>query len=85
MRIGCISTYRYSTIAWTASLHKGIQPGVEYGYPASSRAGTVFDFFTVLADVAFAYAGHNVVLEIQATIPSTPAKPSKKPCGERCW
>lgn len=85
MRIGCISTYRYSTIAWTASLHKVIQPGVEYGYPASSRAGTVFDFFTVLADVAFAYAGHNVVLEIQATIPSTPAKPSKKPCGERCW
>jgi len=29
--------------------------------------------------VAFAYAGHNVVLEIQATIPSTPEKPSKKP------
>ncbi|KAF8775740.1 hypothetical protein HU200_004269 [Digitaria exilis] len=30
-------------------------------------------------DVAFAYAGHNVVLEIQATIPSTPETPSKKP------
>jgi amino acid permease len=30
-----------------------------------------------LGDVAFAYAGHNVVLEIQATIPSTPEKPSK--------
>lgn len=29
--------------------------------------------------MAFAYAGHNVVLEIQATIPSTPEKPSKKP------
>jgi hypothetical protein len=29
--------------------------------------------------VAFAYAGHNVVLEIQATIPSTPEQPSKKP------
>ncbi|KAI3689756.1 hypothetical protein L2E82_47723 [Cichorium intybus] len=27
----------------------------------------------------FAYAGHNVVLEIQATIPSTPEKPSKGP------
>ncbi|KAK0591638.1 hypothetical protein LWI29_005285 [Acer saccharum] len=32
---------------------------------------------SALGDVAFAYAGHNVVLEIQATIPSTPEKPSK--------
>ncbi|KAL2457866.1 Lysine histidine transporter 1 [Abeliophyllum distichum] len=74
-----VMSLTYSTIAWTASLRKGIQPGVEYGYPASSRAGTVFDFFNALGDVAFAYAGHNVVLEIQATIPSTPEKPSKKP------
>uniref|UniRef100_A0A803P8F0 Amino acid transporter transmembrane domain-containing protein n=1 Tax=Cannabis sativa TaxID=3483 RepID=A0A803P8F0_CANSA len=34
---------------------------------------------TRLGDVAFAFAGHNVVLEIQETIPSTPDKPSKKP------
>jgi amino acid transporter len=27
--------------------------------------------------IAFAYAGHNVVLEIQATLPSKPGKPSK--------
>ncbi|KAI5337070.1 hypothetical protein L3X38_016339 [Prunus dulcis] len=27
--------------------------------------------------VAFAFAGHSVALEIQATIPSTPEKPSK--------
>ena len=67
----------YSTIAWTASVHKGVQPEVEYGYKASSTSGTVFNFFTALGDVAFAYAGHNVVLEIQATIPSTPEKPSK--------
>ncbi|KAG4915356.1 hypothetical protein JHK87_052913 [Glycine soja] len=32
-----------------------------------------------VGDVAFAYAGHNVVLEIQATIPSSPEKPSKGP------
>lgn len=38
-----------------------------------------FNFFTSLGDIAFAYAGHNVVLEIQATIPSTPEKPSKGP------
>ncbi|KAM0947021.1 putative amino acid transporter, transmembrane domain-containing protein [Dioscorea sansibarensis] len=39
----------------------------------------MFNFFSALGDVTFAYAGHNVVLEIQATIPSTPEKPSKKP------
>ncbi|KAL2941976.1 Lysine histidine transporter 1 [Bienertia sinuspersici] len=39
----------------------------------------MFGFFNALGDVAFAYAGHNVVLEIQATIPSTPEKPSKGP------
>ena len=32
-----------------------------------------------LGQMAFAYAGHNVVLEIQATIPSTRDRPSKKP------
>lgn len=56
-----------------------MQQNVEYGYKASTAPGTVFDFFTALGDVAFAYAGHNVVLEIQATIPSTPEKPSKGP------
>ena len=69
----------YSTIAWSASLNKGVLQDVQYGYKAKSTVGTVFNFFNALGDVAFAYAGHNVVLEIQATIPSTPEKPSKGP------
>lgn len=60
-------------------MKKGVQPNVQYGYKATTTAGTVFNFFSALGDVAFAYAGHNVVLEIQATIPSTPEKPSKGP------
>lgn len=56
-----------------------MQPNVQYGYKASTTAGKVFNFFSALGDVAFAYAGHNVVLEIQATIPSTSDKPSKGP------
>lgn len=71
--------YSYSTIAWVASANKGVQPDVQYGPRASTTTGSVFNFFSALGDVAFAYAGHNVVLEIQATIPSTPEKPSKKP------
>ncbi|XVF11585.1 hypothetical protein REPUB_Repub08aG0039700 [Reevesia pubescens] len=74
-----VMSFSYSTIAWAASLHKGVQPTVEYTPRASTSTGQVFEFFSALGDIAFAFAGHNVVLEIQATIPSTPEKPSKKP------
>lgn len=60
-------------------MDKGKQAGVDYGYNSSNTAVAVLNFFNALGTVAFAYAGHNVVLEIQATIPSTPEKPSKKP------
>ncbi|CAA3006083.1 lysine histidine transporter 1-like [Olea europaea subsp. europaea] len=74
-----VMSLSYSTIAWGASVDKGVQADVQYGYKATTTAGTIFNFFSALGDVAFAYAGHNVVLEIQATIPSTPEKPSKGP------
>ncbi|KAL9248350.1 hypothetical protein vseg_021682 [Gypsophila vaccaria] len=69
----------YSTIAWTSSLHKGVQQDVSYELVGDSTGGKVLDFFNALGTIAFAYAGHNVVLEIQATIPSTLEKPSKGP------
>jgi amino acid permease len=68
----------YSTIAWGASLDKGKGADVDYHLRATTTPGKVFGFLGGLGDVAFAYSGHNVVLEIQATIPSTPEKPSKK-------
>ncbi|KAK3410296.1 hypothetical protein EUGRSUZ_J02297 [Eucalyptus grandis] len=74
-----VMSLSYSTIAWGASVDKGVQQRVNYGYRSSTTPGKVFDFFSAMGDVAFAYAGHNVVLEIQATIPSTPEKPSKGP------
>ncbi|KAG8366798.1 hypothetical protein BUALT_Bualt16G0005200 [Buddleja alternifolia] len=74
-----IMSLSYSTIAWGASVEKGIQPDVQYGYRSNTGAGPVFDFFSALGTIAFAYGGHNVVMEIQATMPSTPDKPSKGP------
>ncbi|KAH7851093.1 hypothetical protein Vadar_007223 [Vaccinium darrowii] len=74
-----VMSLSYSTVAWAASAKKGVQPDVDYSYRATTTIGKVFNFFSALGDVAFAYAGHNVVLEIQATIPSTPEKPSKGP------
>ncbi|CAK7336644.1 unnamed protein product [Dovyalis caffra] len=69
----------YSSVAWVLSWHKGVQPDVQYTSRASTNTGQMFNFFSALGDVAFAFAGHNVALEIQATIPSTPEMPSKKP------
>ncbi|CAI8598112.1 unnamed protein product [Vicia faba] len=69
----------YSTIAWSASVKNGIVSNVDYGPRSTSTTDSVFHFFSALGDVAFAYAGHNVVLEIQATMPSTHEVPSKKP------
>uniref|UniRef100_A0A0D9X401 Amino acid transporter transmembrane domain-containing protein n=1 Tax=Leersia perrieri TaxID=77586 RepID=A0A0D9X401_9ORYZ len=74
-----VMSLSYSTIAWGASVDKGKAVNVDYSLRATTTTGKVFGFFSALGDVAFAYAGHNVVLEIQATIPSTPEKPSKKP------
>ncbi|WVZ95279.1 hypothetical protein U9M48_041064 [Paspalum notatum var. saurae] len=74
-----VMSLSYSTIAWGASVEKGKVQDVDYHLRATTTPGKVFGFFGALGDVAFAYAGHNVVLEIQATIPSTPEKPSKKP------
>ncbi|KAK8477742.1 hypothetical protein V6N11_063598 [Hibiscus sabdariffa] len=57
----------------------GVQPDVDYSYKAASTSGKVFGFFVGLGEIAFAYASHHVVLEIQATMPSTPEIPSKGP------
>ncbi|CAN5952786.1 unnamed protein product [Sphagnum jensenii] len=48
--------------------------------PATANAHTahqVLSIFNASGVIAFAYAGHNVVLEIQATLPSSPERPSK--------
>ncbi|KAF7836445.1 lysine histidine transporter-like 5 [Senna tora] len=70
----------YSMTAFVASLVKGIghHPS-EYTIRSHTTPGQVFDVFNALGTIAFAFAGHSVVLEIQATLPSTPEIPSKKP------
>ncbi|KZV17300.1 lysine histidine transporter 1-like, partial [Dorcoceras hygrometricum] len=74
-----VMSVSYSTIAWGASVHKGVQPDVQYGYKSHTTVGTVLNFFSSLGTVAFAYSGHNVVMEIQASMPSTRDMPSKVP------
>lgn len=72
-------------VAWGASIHRGVVPNVSYGGRSSTTAGNVFGFFGALGDIAFGYAGHSVILEIQATLPSTPEQPSKKAMWRGTW
>ncbi|KAF5731213.1 hypothetical protein HS088_TW19G00818 [Tripterygium wilfordii] len=48
--------------SWSAAVYKGVPEDVQYVYKATTTAGKVFNFFSTLGDVAFAYAGHNVVI-----------------------
>ncbi|VYS49636.1 unnamed protein product [Arabidopsis thaliana] len=77
--VAAVMSMSYSTIAWVASLTKGVANNVEYGYKRRNSTSVPLTFLGALGEMAFAYAGHDVVLEIQATIPSTPEKPSKRP------
>ncbi|KAK3041266.1 hypothetical protein RJ639_001368, partial [Escallonia herrerae] len=74
-----IMSLSYSTIAWAGSLSRGRVEDVSYAYKKTSAADSVFRVFNALGQISFAYAGHAVTLEIQATIPSTPEMPSKVP------
>ncbi|XP_030471800.2 lysine histidine transporter-like 6 [Syzygium oleosum] len=74
-----IMSLSYSTIAWAGSLAHGRVPDVSYAYKSAGSADYVFRVFNALGQISSAFAGHAVVLEIQATIPSTPETPSKVP------
>lgn len=69
----------YSTISWAACLARGPIENVSYAYKKTSPADLLFRVFNAFGEISFAFAGHAVTLEIQATIPSTPEKPSKVP------
>lgn len=58
---------------------RGRVDNVSYAYKHISTADLIFRVFNALGQISFAFAGHAVTLEIQATIPSTPEKPSKIP------
>lgn len=68
-------------IAFVASTIRGIEHHgqVVHGVRSHTTAGKIFDSLNGVGTIAFAFAGHSVVLEIQATIPSTPNNTSKKP------
>ncbi|KAM7280777.1 hypothetical protein ACFE04_007911 [Oxalis oulophora] len=80
--LAAVMSVSYSLIGTVASTVKGLEHHgheVDYSVRSTTTTGKVFDVLNGFGTVAFAFAGHSVVLEIQATIPSTPDKPSKIP------
>ncbi|KAK9929931.1 hypothetical protein M0R45_026999 [Rubus argutus] len=77
--LAAIMSLGYSLIAFVASTIQGSKhhEQVSFGVRSSTRTGQIFDVLNGCGTIAFAFAGHSVALEIQATIPSTPEKPSK--------
>ena len=60
-----IMSITYSTIAFGASAGHGQVPDVQYNLDGFTLANGLFGVWNALGTVAFAYGGHNVVLEIQ--------------------
>ncbi|KAH7568301.1 hypothetical protein JRO89_XS07G0273500 [Xanthoceras sorbifolium] len=78
--LAAVMSISYSMVAFVASTIRGTHEHPQsYGLRSHTTPGRVFDFFNGMGTIAFAFAGHSVVLEIQATIPSTPEVPSKRP------
>ncbi|KAK3229933.1 hypothetical protein Dsin_001814, partial [Dipteronia sinensis] len=78
--LAAVMSVSYSMVAFVRSTIRGAHHHPQSYQPRSHKTpGRVFDFFNGMGTIAFAFAGHSVVLEIQATISSSPEVPSKKP------
>ncbi|GER50211.1 amino acid transporter, partial [Striga asiatica] len=79
--IGALTAVGYCTGIWAVSVAQGSLPNVSYNPVTSSRAqlSQIFDVMNALGIIAFAFRGHNLILEIQATMPSSEKHPSTIP------
>ncbi|KAL6207612.1 hypothetical protein ACLB2K_018569 [Fragaria x ananassa] len=83
--IGAIAAVTYCTLIWVVSITRDRPAGVNYDYPAlppeakSEPAASVFSILNAIGITVFAFRGHNLVLEIQGTMPSSTKCPSRLP------
>ncbi|KAK4491472.1 hypothetical protein RD792_002222 [Penstemon davidsonii] len=76
--IGSITALVYSTLLWLLSLTNSNRP-VSAGAQTTVDAGGIRDVLNGIGFIALSFRGHNLVLEIQGTIPTNPKQPSRKP------
>lgn len=77
--VGSVLGVAYFTLLWALSISKGRPNGVTYD-PSDNVTTTMARFRAILngvAIVAIAFRGHNLVLEIQGTLPTNPKHPTR--------
>eukprot|EP01018_Ginkgo_biloba_P039616 Gb_35853 [translate_table: standard] len=78
--IGAITAITYSTMVWGLSVSKPRPPGISYDtLKSKTDTATAFSILNALGIIAFAFRGHNLALEIQATMPSSLKHPAFVP------
>ncbi|KAK6159625.1 hypothetical protein DH2020_006939 [Rehmannia glutinosa] len=64
--VGSLTAVGYCTAIWVVSVSEGRLPNVSYNPVRSgSEIGRIFDVLNALGIIAFAFRGHNLILEIQ--------------------
>ncbi|KAJ6927510.1 lysine histidine transporter-like 8 [Populus alba x Populus x berolinensis] len=77
--IGAVTAIAYCTLIWALPISKGRPTGVSYNsQKEESGMSEMFDVLNAIGMIALAFRGHNLVLEIQGTLPSSSKCPSKK-------
>ncbi|KAJ6829651.1 lysine histidine transporter-like 8 isoform X1 [Iris pallida] len=79
--IGSITAVTYCSIIWVVSVSKGrqLQAASYDTVKTKSDFDRMLSTLNALGIIAFAFRGHNLVLEIQGTMPSTLKHPSRIP------
>ncbi|MED6144871.1 Lysine histidine transporter-like 8 [Stylosanthes scabra] len=78
--IGAVTAITYSTMVWVLSVSQQRPPSISYEPLSSpSSSASLFLVLNALGIVAFSFRGHNLALEIQATMPSTFKHPARVP------
>ncbi|CAM6087567.1 unnamed protein product [Calypogeia fissa] len=77
--VGAIMAVAYCTLLWSISVDAGRPPGVTYDRVRKSDLTTTFTVLVAIGNITFAFRGHNLIPEIQATMPSSLKHPSQVP------
>ncbi|XP_030461317.1 lysine histidine transporter-like 8 [Syzygium oleosum] len=77
---GAITAVSYGALIWILSVAKGRPAGISYKplIEAKSDAARIGGVLNAIGIIALSFRGHNLVLEIQGTLPSTPKCLSKR-------
>lgn len=78
--IGAITAITYCTLIWVLSITKARPSHISHDpLEDKSEVRSLFSILNALGIIAFTFRGHNLVLEIQGTMPSSVKRPSRVP------